>query len=114
MKTTPHASPAAAAFVLAAALLGAAAPAVARDNPVDPVSNPDKLDYRDVEARRPDFKEPFLRDGVVSRPERFREIKPGLNQAQVLAVLGQALKQQRGGEHEGGSGGECVRGGFHG
>ena len=96
MKTTPHASPAAAAFVLAAALFGAAAPAVARDNPVDPVSNPDKLDYRDVEARRPDFKEPFLRDGVVSRPERFREIKPGLNQAQVLAVLGQALKQQRG------------------
>jgi len=96
MNQTPHASPAAATFVLVAALLGVATTAAARDNPVDPVSNPDKLSYRDVEARRPDFKEPFLRDGVVSRPERFREIKPGINQAQVLAVLGQALKQQRG------------------
>jgi outer membrane protein assembly factor BamE (lipoprotein component of BamABCDE complex) len=96
MKKTPHASPTVAAFALAAALLGTATHVAARDNPVDPVSNPDKLDYRDVEARRPDFKEPFLRDGIVSRPERFREIKPGVNQAQVLAVLGQALKQQRG------------------
>ncbi|MDQ0073391.1 outer membrane protein assembly factor BamE (lipoprotein component of BamABCDE complex) [Variovorax boronicumulans] len=96
MKKTLHASPTVAAFALAAALLGATTHVAARDNPVDAVSNPDKLDYRDVEARRPDFKEPFLRDGIVSRPERFREIKPGINQAQVLAVLGQALRQQPG------------------
>ncbi len=96
MKKTPHASPTVAAFALAAALLGATSHVAARDNPIDPVSNPGKLDYRDVEARRPDFKEPFLRDGIVSQPERFREIKPGINQAQVLAVLGQALLQQRG------------------
>jgi len=52
MKKTPHASPTVAAFALAAALLGTATHVAARDNPVDPVSNPDKLDYRDVEARR--------------------------------------------------------------
>ncbi len=96
MTTTPHALPAVAPFVLAAALLSVATSVVARNNPVDPVSNPEKLSYHDVEARRPDFKEPFLRDGVVSRPERFHEIKPGVSQAQVLAVLGQALKTQRG------------------
>lgn len=84
------------AAMLAAALLCAAAPGLARENPVDPVSNPDKLSYSDVEAHRPDFKEPFLRDGVVSQPERFRAVRPGLPQAQVQAMLGQPLKQQGG------------------
>lgn len=63
---------------------------------VGPVSNTDNLDYPDVEVRRLDFREPFLRDGVVSRLQRFREIKSGITQAQVLAVLGQALKRQSG------------------
>ncbi|MGO4396133.1 outer membrane protein assembly factor BamE [Variovorax sp. M-6] len=95
MNLTNTTSPLASA-ILAAALLCAAAPGLARDNPVDPVSNPDKLSYHDVEARRPDFKEPFLRDGVVSQPERFQAVKAGLPQAQVQAMLGQPLNQQSG------------------
>lgn len=71
----------------------AAAPAVAHNNPVDPVSNPDKLAYRDVEARRPDFKEPFLRDGVVSQPARFAALKAGTPVAQVQGLLGEPLQQ---------------------
>ena len=82
--------------MLAAALLCAAAPGGARENPEDPVSNPDKLSYSDVEAHRPDFREPFLRDGVASQPERFRAIRTGLAQAQVLAMLGQQLTQRGG------------------
>ena len=82
------------AIAPAALLLAlAAAPAVARDNPIDPVSNPNKLDYRDVEARRPDFAPPFLRDGVVSQPARFNELKAGVPAAQVQALLGQPLQE---------------------
>ena len=82
--------------LLAAVLAVAAAPAAARDNPIDPVSNPDKLDYRDVEARRPDFKEPFLRDGVVSQPQRFGQVAAGLPAPQVQALLGQPLQEVNG------------------
>lgn len=83
---------------VAASLAGAAltAPVSARENPVDPVSNPNKLEYRDVEARRPDFKEPFLRNGVVSQPVRFGELKAGATAAQVQALLGQPLQQSVG------------------
>lgn len=84
-------------FVAAAvASLALTAPVSARDNPVDTVSNPDKLEYRDVEARRPDFKEPFLRDGVVSQPARFQELKPGATAMQVQALVGQPLQQVAG------------------
>jgi len=82
------------AAVLAAALLAGCA--AGHRNPVDPVSNAGKLDFSDVLARRPDFREPFLRDGVVTQPERFRAIKPGLPQAQVQAALGQPLSQRNG------------------
>lgn len=85
-----------ASAMLAAALLCAGTSGLARENPVDPVSNPHKLSYNDVQARRPDFKEPFLRDGVVLQPERFRAVGPGLPQAQVQAMLGQPLKQHDG------------------
>ena len=92
-KLTPPFSP---IFLSAVLLAAAAMPASARDNPIDPVSNPNKLEYRDVEARRPDFKEPFLRDGVVSQPQRFNSVSAGLPAAQVQALLGQPLQQVAG------------------
>src|SRR3546814_5516186 len=58
---------AAAAAILAGGLVVGAAPASA--NPVDPVSNPDKLKYSDVEMKIPDYDVPFKRDGLVSNPD---------------------------------------------
>jgi len=70
--------------------------ATAHHNPVDGTSNPDKLAYRDVEARRPDFKEPFLRDGVVSEPARFSELSAGTPVARVQELLGEPLQKGSG------------------
>lgn len=75
------------------AAVGAAAPGVTRANPHDPLSNPQNLAFTDVQASRPDFKEPFLRDGVVSNPARLAEVKAGIAPAQVQTVLGQPLQQ---------------------
>lgn len=83
-------------LALGLTLVAAAIPAVARENPVDPVSNPDKLEYRDVDARRPDFREPFLRDGVVTEPAAFRQITAGLAAAQVQSRLGQPVREAAG------------------
>lgn len=79
-----------------AALAVAVAPAVARDNPVDAVSNPSALNYGDVEARRPDFKPPFLRDGVAARSDQFGAVKPGKTQAEVKAALGAPVREAAG------------------
>ncbi|RYZ10532.1 MAG: hypothetical protein EOO24_08860 [Comamonadaceae bacterium] len=65
-------------------------------NPVDPVSNTGRLDFHDVQARRPDFSEPFLRDGVIREPGRLRQIAAGAPQARVLALLGEPLSQSPG------------------
>ena len=81
--------------LLAAGLMVATA-AAARDNPVDAVSNPHKLEFRDVEARSPDFKASFLRDGVVTQPAGFRQIAAGLPQTQVGTLLGQPVRQGSG------------------
>jgi outer membrane protein assembly factor BamE (lipoprotein component of BamABCDE complex) len=83
-------------LVLSLALIAGALPAAARDNPVDPLSNPNKLEYRDVDARRPDFREPFLRDGVVTQPAVFRQVTAGLAAAQVQSILGQPLRESQG------------------
>ncbi len=83
-------------LVLSLALAAGASSALARENPVDPVSNPNKLEYRDVDARRPDFREPFLRDGVVTQPAAFRQITAGVAAAQVQSLLGQPLRDAQG------------------
>ncbi|WP_225783764.1 outer membrane protein assembly factor BamE [Xenophilus sp. Marseille-Q4582] len=70
--------------------------ATGHHNPVDATSNPDKLSYQDVEARRPDFKEPFLRDGVVSEPARFAALTAGTPAARVQELLGQPLQKSAG------------------
>lgn len=87
---------------LAALLLGGASLVLGgtayawQSNPIDPVSNPDKLKYTDVNIAWSDFKEPFVRDGIVSLPAGFRQVQAGLNAQQIQTMLGQPLKQQQG------------------
>ncbi len=78
-------------WVAAIAALWAAGAAQAA-NPIDPVSNPDKLDYPDVQMELPDYDEPFQRDGVMSQPQRFRQIVPGLPAAEVVRLIGRPLE----------------------
>lgn len=82
---------------MAAAILLAGCVAVGgHQNPIDPLSNVHELDYTDVDVRRPDFDEPFVRDGVVSQPAVFREIGAGLAAESIRQRLGEPLQQQDG------------------
>lgn len=65
-------------------------------NPVDSLSNAHELDYTDVDVRRPDFDEPFVRDGMVSQPAAFRDIGAGLTPEIVRQRLGEPLQEQDG------------------
>ncbi|RKJ95485.1 outer membrane protein assembly factor BamE domain-containing protein [Alicycliphilus denitrificans] len=82
--------------LVATALLLAGCVNVGHHNPVDQASNPNGLDFIDISARRSDFREPFLRDGVVTRPAGFRQITAGLTPEQVRQALGQPLQEQAG------------------
>lgn len=91
--THHHLFPALALAVAACVAL----PAGAYNNPVDPVSNPHKLPYSDVEVRYSDLKAPFVRDGELEQPLKLSQaVKPGVAQAQVQSLLGQPLKQSSG------------------
>ena len=81
-----------AALLLGGASLVAASAALAwHHNPIDKISNPDKLEYTDVRVGWPDFKEPFVRDGIVSKPEGFRQVQAGLTAQQIQSMLGQPV-----------------------
>ncbi len=67
-------------------------------NPVDPVSNPGKLTYPDVQMELPDYDEPFQRDGVMTQPQRFRQIVPGVPAPEVVRLIGQPLEGEPGAE----------------
>ncbi|MDN5843969.1 MAG: outer membrane protein assembly factor BamE [Alcaligenaceae bacterium] len=71
----------------------AAGAAHARSNPVDLVSNPDRLDYSNVEMDVPDYDVPFKRDGYVKDPAVFRQITEGLPAAKVQALIGPPLEK---------------------
>jgi outer membrane protein assembly factor BamE (lipoprotein component of BamABCDE complex) len=58
-------------------------------NPVDLVSNPDALDFSDVEISHRDFRAPFIRDGVLVEPQRFATIAPNMTQSEVKSLLGE-------------------------
>lgn len=62
--------------------------------PIDPISNPDKLEYADVEMGIPEYDVPFKRDGDIYEPATLRQIVPGLPAAQVEQLLGQAQSQE--------------------
>src|SRR5690554_5422125 len=83
------------AVVILASVLVAGA-AMARSNPVDPVSNPQKLDYPDVHMTVPMYDEPFQREGVMSQPERSGTIVAGLSQNEIEHSLGQPLSKEEG------------------
>lgn len=84
------------ALVLAASMASTSVLAQARSAPYDKVSNPEDLSYWDVNAKRPDFAEPFLRDGVVAQPQQFQGVTAGLPASQVQALLGQPLDETEG------------------
>ena len=65
-----------------------------QSNPVDRVSNPASRDYTDVNIGPRELHEPFVRDGVVAEPRLFATITPGLEQAQVQALLGAPLRRK--------------------
>lgn len=67
--------------------------AAGQSNPVDRVSNPAALDYSDVEIAPRDMDEPFVRDGIVTEPQLFAKVTPGLEQTQVQSLLGTPLQR---------------------
>lgn len=93
MKKKHQISIALSAALAATALLLGAGSAMARSNPVDAVTNPDKLPYADVNMRRPDFDEPFQRDGVIEEPKLLQVIGAGTTADEVRAALGAPLKR---------------------
>lgn len=80
---------------LMAGVAGAGLPSVAlgQSNPVDRVSNPSEYKYSDVDTSLRKLHEPFLRDGVVIEPQRFRSITTGLDAAQVQALIGAPVQR---------------------
>lgn len=83
------------AAALVAGLAAAGSPAIAagQSNPIDRVSNPGALDYTDVEIAPRKLDEPFVRDGVVTEPQRFTAIASGIGEAQVQALLGTPIRR---------------------
>lgn len=86
------------ARLAAVALIGvlASTGVQARSNPVDPVSNPHKLDYSDVNMRMPKYDEPFQRDGIVSNPGIFQQFTAGMPASDVENKIGKPLNQTSG------------------
>lgn len=78
--------------MLATGLLAAVGAAHAGDNPVDPVSNPQGLEFPDVEMEIPEYAAPFQRTGrLVTDAELFRQVVPGMPAARVQSLLGKPL-----------------------
>ncbi len=68
----------------------------ARSNPVDPISNPNGLEYPSIKMDIPDYDEPFQRDGVMFRTEVFGQIKSGVSGSDVEKLIGKPLNESRG------------------
>ena len=94
--TTLFSKPLMRAAAIACAGLLAAGVAQARSNPVDPISNPNALKYSDVHMTIPKYDEPFQRDGIVQRPEIFRQISAGMTGGAVQGLIGAPIRQERG------------------
>lgn len=84
-------------LIVAALLMGGqtlyAASAASQDNPIDPVSNPNSLEYDNVAAGPSEMGPPFLREGVIIEPQRMAMIRPGASQAAVRSALGEPLSR---------------------
>lgn len=80
----------------AMALAGIASSAHARNNPVDLVSNPNRMSYENVTMELPDYAPPFQREGVVREPVEFVKLVPGLTAEAVVAQLGEPVSKTQG------------------
>lgn len=61
-----------------------------------PVADPDGFDYDDIRVGKPEFDEPFQRDGRVLPPERILQVAPGISADQVRGLLGNPLRTGQG------------------
>ena len=59
-------------------------------------SEPQKLDYDDIHMARPDFDEPFQRDGRKTPVARILQVVPGATPDQVRALVGDPLRTGQG------------------
>jgi len=59
-------------------------------------AEPDNLDYSDIRMSRPDFEEPFQRDGRVTPVAQILEVVPGATPDRVRALLGDPLRTGQG------------------
>lgn len=55
-----------------------------------------KLDYSDIQMTRPDFDEPFQRDGRVTPMADVVQVLPGVDGDQVRALLGNPIRTGHG------------------
>ena len=53
--------------------------------------NPHALEYSDIVVERPDFDEPFQRDGRLVPPEQIMQVVPGIKAEDVRALIGAPL-----------------------
>lgn len=84
-------------LMLAGGVLAATGTVCARENPVDPVTNPEALDFADVEMTIEEYAEPFQRTGkLVRNTDIFREIVPGMPSTRVQSLLGEPLSKTSG------------------
>lgn len=59
-------------------------------------SEPPALDYSDINMSRPDFDEPFQRDGRTTPIEQVLQVVPGANPDQVRTLIGAPLRTGHG------------------
>lgn len=87
------------AAVLAVGLLVATGSALAHKNPVDPISNPQGLEFSNVEMELPDYAPPFQRDGQLEETRAaYNDVQPGMTQPQIRTLLGKPLNAGAGSE----------------
>lgn len=67
--------------------------AMAQSNPIDRVSNPDGIDYIDVEVSPQEMAPPFVRQGLILEPQRLTSIRLGSGADEVEALLGEPLRK---------------------
>lgn len=84
-------------LVLAGGLLAATGTLCARENPVDPVTNPEALEFGDVKMKVEEYAEPFQRTGtLVKDTSVFKKIVSGMPAARVQTLLGKPLEKSGG------------------
>lgn len=82
-----------AASVLTAGLCLSATAVSAQSNPIDRISNPNAINYIDVEVSPQEMSPPFVRRGLIHEPQRLTTIQPGVAADDVEVLLGEPLRK---------------------